>query len=133
MASGSAVTARKARATSTIASMPWPQLEPSRSAPAASSARAACSIETPMIVKNPRGVRSKVSVAITGISGDTARAASTASRASCRSVMVSMQTRSAPASTWARICCSKAARTCSGWVSPSGARRRAEGPTEADT
>ncbi len=77
--------------------MPVPQFEPTTSAPAAARPATARSTLTPMTVKKPRGVRSNVIVAITGSCGATAFAALTARVASTRSLIVSMQTRSAPA------------------------------------
>lgn len=102
VAIGASVTARKARGTSTIASMPLPQFEPIISAPAAVRTSAARLTDTPISVKKPRRARSNVVVAMAGTSGAAARAASTARWASSRSVMVSTQKRSTPASASAR-------------------------------
>ncbi len=67
-----------------MSAMPVPQFEPTTSAPAAASPAAACSTLTPMTVKKPRGVRSKVIVAITGSAGATRLAARTARVASAQ-------------------------------------------------
>ena len=56
------------------------------------------STSEPMAVKKPRGVASKVMVAMIGMVVDKLRAASTASTASARSIIVSMQSASTPAS-----------------------------------
>ncbi len=130
IATGSAVRLRNSDAISTIASEPWPQFEPTAEAPASSSARHASSTPVPMIVKNPRGVRSKVIVATTGVPGIASRASRTAIDASETSVIVSTTTASTPASARARIVTEKLSRTSSGETSPQGSRRRPEGPHE---
>ncbi len=87
-------------------------------APASASPAAAFSIVTPIIVKKPLGVGSKVMVVIHGIVGEISRTALMARVASARSVMVSTQMMSAPASISALICREKLSYTASGSVSP---------------
>ena len=98
--------------------MPFPQLEPIAFAPASARPRAARGTSTPMMVKKPLGVGSKVMVARMGIVAETERAASTARVASARSVMVSMHSRSTPAAIRAAACRRKPADTSSGSASP---------------
>ncbi len=70
---------------------------------------------------------------MTGMVAETLRAAWMASRASVMSVMVSMQTRSAPAPITARICARKLASSVSASVSPKGLSILPLGPHEAET
>jgi len=116
-----------------MGSMPTPQLEPRIWAPAAASSRTARGMSTPMMVKNPFGVTSKVMVAATGTPGAAARAAATARTASARSVMVSTTIRSTPAAASAASCRANAAATAAGGVSPYGWSIRPVGPQEAAT
>jgi len=133
MASGSSVCARMSRAISSIASMPLPQFDPTTSAPAAESPATACATLTPITVKNPRRVRSNVIVAITGSAGATRLAASTASRASVRSVIVSTTMRSAPAPASAVTCRAKPSPISAGSPSPYGFSTSPHGPTDPAT
>ena len=71
-----------------------------------------------MAVKIPRGVTTKVMVAMIGTPAEAARAARTASSASRRSIMVSTQITSAPASTNGPTWRAKDSDTSSGSVSP---------------
>lgn len=112
--------------------MPLPQFEPMTSAPASSSARAAPSGVTPIMVAKPFGPWSNVIDTTAGRS-QTRRAAFRAASASSSAVIVSMQTPSTPASAHAAICSAKASMNSPSGRVPSGARNSPVGPTEANT
>ncbi len=129
-ARGSVVAPRMASiAVSTVAG-PVEQLTPMAPAPHSVSSAAACCGEEP---SRQLLSSSTVTMTSTGRSGAVSSAASSASRASFSAGMVSMISRSTPASARARICSAKAARASSRPVLPSGSRRTPSGPTEPAT
>ena len=127
-ASGTA--SRMARSTRSSWAGPPEQFAPMTSAPHSCRARATWAGVSPNKV---RSSRVKVTLTTTGRSGLTSRAASRASRASCKSVMVSMTNTSTPAAFSAWICSRKAARASWGCTRPKGARGTPSGPTSPAT
>ena len=135
--SGRSVTCRKAattRAKSAVV-MCVPQLAPTMSAPASIDAAAACSGDTPIIVRMlPFGTRSKAIEATTN-GAPAARAARIAMSSSSIALIVSMMMPSAPPVEQgaAPAAVNSASSSVSGSTSPSGRRKPPHGPMSPST
>ena len=117
-------------AMASISPGPRPQLAPTASTPAAASVATASAGRTPIIV---RRLVSKLRLAMTGTSGTTSRAASTAAATSPRSLIVSTRTMSMPPSRRPASCSVKSALASSGSMAPKGANSSPVGPRSPAT
>src|SRR5665647_3046441 len=104
------------------------QLQPTIAAPASLRVATAEAGSTPIMVRKPRAAGLKAMLASTGRPAAADTTASTATRASVRSNIVSMLRRSTPPRTSASACSANEARRASGSASPMGLSIMPHGP-----